>query len=160
MPAGKHVSERATETVEQLSDLEQFVGYNLKRAYVIVQSDFRAALGRDGLAPRVFSALSLAVQFPNITQSELARRLGIERSGLVAIVDELERRALLSRTHVPGDRRVQALVPTDTGRKAYAKAIAAVKAHEERLFANFSDTERRTLMQLLRKVRAGEDEPC
>jgi len=41
------------------SDLEGLVGYNLKRAYVIVQSDFRHALGKDGLSARSFSALSL-----------------------------------------------------------------------------------------------------
>lgn len=140
------------------SDLESFVGYNLKRAYVIVQNDFRAILGEDGLAPRVFSALSLAVQYPNITQSALARRLGIERSGLVAIVDTLERLGYLRRALVPGDRRVQALVPTDAGKQTYARALNLVRAHEDRLFADFSATEKDTLLNLLLKIRAKEDE--
>mgnify|MGYP001602657296 CR=1 FL=1 len=89
--AGRQQAKRAAQMdFDHTPDLDDLVGYNLKRAYVIVQSDFRAALGRDGLSPRVFSALSLVVQFPNITQSELARMLGIERSGLVAIVDDLK----------------------------------------------------------------------
>lgn len=138
-------------------DLEEFIGYNLKRAYVIVQSDFRRALGEDGFAPRVFSALSLVVQYPNVTQSGLARMLGIERSGLVAIVDELEGRGLLKRTDVPGDRRVQALVPTAKGKTTYDEARAAVRAHEDRLLSNLSDEEKATLMALLGKIRSHED---
>ena len=138
------------------SDLEDLIGYNLKRAYVVVQTDFREALGRDGLAPRVFSALSLVNEHPDITQSELARRLGIERSGLVAIVDELEGRGYLARTSVPSDRRVQALVPTEAGQQAYAEAVATVRAHEDRMFAAMTTKERETLLRLLKKIRLGE----
>ena len=139
------------------SDLETLIGYNLKRAYVIISSDFRRTLGEDGFAPRVFSALSLVVQFPNITQSELARTLGIERSGLVAIVDDLEGRGFLSRNAVPGDRRVQALAPTKAGVRAYQKAAEAVQAHEEALLQHMSREERDTLLSLLRKIREIEE---
>lgn len=138
------------------SDLEDLIGYNLKRAYVIVQADFREALGKDGLSARVFSALSLTVKFPNITQSELARMMGIERSGLVAIVDELEGRGFLQRAPVPGDRRVQALVPTDDGRQAYSKAIEIVRAHEDRLFEGLTGEEKTTLLTILKKIRQEE----
>lgn len=144
-------------TAREPSDLEQFIGYNLKRAYVIVQEDFRAALGKDGLAPRVFSALSLVVQFPNITQSKLARKLGIERSGLVAIIDELEKRAFLKRTTVPGDRRVQALVPTDKGITAYRDSQKVVQDHESALLSNLTTDEKHTLIRILGKIRALSD---
>lgn len=138
---------------DRSSALEEFVGYNLKRAYVVVKADFRAALGSDGLGPRVFSALSLTIDYPNITQSELARFLGIERSGLVAIVDDLEKRGFLTRTAVPGDRRVQALVPTQAGRDAYAEAVAAVRLHENQLLSDMTDGEVQTLLKLLKKIR-------
>lgn len=142
--------------VDPAPDLESLIGYNLKRAYMIVQSDFRRTLGEDGFSPREFSALSLVVQFPNVTQTGLAKMLGIERSGLVAIVDALQRRGLVTRGRVPGDRRVQALMPTKTGIKVMAEAKAAVIAHEEQLFAEFTAEERQTLMTLLQKIRAGE----
>ena len=135
------------------SDLEDLVGYNLKRAYIVVQTDFREALGKDGLSARVFAALSLAVNFPNITQSELARMMGVERSGLVAIVDELEERGYLRRAAVPGDRRVQALVPRDAGRRAYAEAISVVREHENALLADMTEDEKATLLMLLKKIR-------
>ncbi len=134
--------------------LENFVGYNLKRAYMVIQADFRKIQGSEGLSTRVFSALSLVVEYPQITQSELARMLGIERSGLVAITDELERRNYLTRVPVPGDRRVQALVPTQAGQTAYKDCLALVQAHEDGLLTGLSDKERETLVDLLRKIRA------
>ena len=140
------------------SDLEDLIGYNLKRAYVIVQTDFRRTLGEDGMSARVFSALSLCVRYPNITQSKLARMMGIERSGLVAIVDELEAKQYLRRASVPGDRRVQALAPTDAGRAAYEEAIKAVRGHEDRLFADMTSAEKETLLSLLKKIRVREED--
>lgn len=135
------------------TDIESFIGYNLKRAYMVVQEDFRAALGPGGMAPRVFSALSLVVRCPNITQSELARRLGIERSGLVAMVDDLQARGLLKRVPVPSDRRVQALVATPSGHTAYTQAHERVKAHERKLLADISPEELDALNATLRKIR-------
>lgn len=139
------------------SDLEAFVGYNLKRAYMIVQADFRAAQGADGLSARAFSALSMVVQFPKITQSELARSLGIERSGLVAVIDDLEARGFVSRAPVSGDRRVQALVPSPSGSAAYAAALDTVRAHERALLSHLSEDEKGILLGLLRKIRAREE---
>ena len=151
MTTGKAKAETQGEAVD--ADLEGFIGYNLKRAYVAVQADFRASLGEDGLGPRDFSALALVTQFPQITQSALARMLGIERSGLVAITDALEKRGYLNRVPVPDDRRVQALVATPAGQGAYAAALAAVRAHEARLFSGLSAAEQRQLLTLLRKFR-------
>lgn len=138
---------------EDHGDLEDLVGYNLKRAYVIVSADFRRVLGEDGLAPRLFSALSLIVRYPNITQSDLARKLGIERSGLVAMIDDLEGRGFVARKAVPGDRRVQALAPTEPGKAAYLHARDAVRTHEAELLSALSPEETETLIGLLKKIR-------
>lgn len=138
------------------TDLDALIGYNLKRSYLIFQSDFRESVGEGGLSPRVFSALSLVVNNPNISQSELARILGIERSGTVAIVDELERRGYVSRAAVPGDRRVHALVAKKKGTNAYKKVSAIVRMHENKLMAHLSGLEKKTLLKLLRKIRTGE----
>lgn len=152
------VHSRLAEDIDpQQSEIEDLIGYNLKRAYVIVRNDFRKTLGDDGFAPRVFTALSLVVQYPNITQSELARLLGIERSGLVAIIDELQERGFVRRNPVPGDRRVQALSPTNAGLKAFKEALAAVRAHEDTLFVGLTQAERDTLLGLLRKIRQAGD---
>lgn len=138
------------------ADLEEFIGYNLKRAYIIVKDDFNKSLGPNGLAPREFALLSLVVSFPQITQSELARMLGIERSGLVAIVDKLEAADFLKRVVVPSDRRVQALVATEMGKQRYFTMHKDVAAHEDRLFADFTNTEKTELVRLLQKLQLSD----
>lgn len=143
---------------QRVNRLDQFVGYNLKRVYMLVQDDFRASLASDDLSPRVFSALSLTVEGKGITQSEVARRLNIERSGLVSIIDILEQRGLVRRMPVEGDRRAHALHPTPEGVETYQRAVQTVKEHEDRIFGMLSGAERVEMMTLLQKVRAGVKE--
>ena len=136
--------------------LETLVGYNLKRAYVIMLADFRKTLEEDTLTTRSFSALSLVIDFPGISQTHLSRRLGMERSGLVALIDDLEERDYVTRSPVPGDRRVQALKATDHGTQAHQTALAKINAHEARLMSDFTDTEKSMLLTFLQKIRAQE----
>ena len=135
-------------------DLNGLVGYNLKRAYVIVQADFREILSDDDLSARLFSTLSIVSQNPGISQSYLARKLGIERSGIVAMIDELEARKFVTRKPVPSDRRRQALELTKLGQQAYADAFEKARQHEVDLFSNMTADEQATLVALLQKIRA------
>lgn len=143
--------------LEAHGDLEGLVGYNLKRAYVVVSADFRRVMGQNGLAPRQFSALSLVVQFPRITQSDLARKLGIERSGLVSIIDDLETRGFVLRQAVPGDRRVQALAATALGKSAYDGALKLAAEHEAAFLHDLTQEEVATLVDLLQRIRSKGD---
>ena len=144
------------ETGREVKLLDGLVGYNLKRAYMIFQDDFRKTLGESGLTPRAFAVLTLIQEIPNVTQSAISRRLGIERSGLVAIVDDLEQRRLVLRVAVPGDRRVQALALTDEGKRIQRLSTEAVREHEERLLAAFTQEQRQTLLDLLHRLRKWE----
>jgi DNA-binding MarR family transcriptional regulator len=137
--------------------LDRLLGYNLKRAYMLMHADFRRAMGADGPTPRSFAILSLVVETPGISQSDLARILGIERSGLVAIVDELQARGYLERVSVPDDRRVQALQPTGDGRMAFARFHRSVQEHEDGLLHMLTKAERNTLLDLLLKIRMAEE---
>jgi DNA-binding MarR family transcriptional regulator len=132
--------------------LRSFVGYNLKRAYLTVHGDFIASLADLALRPTQFSALSLIVDNPDISQTELARALSIERSNMVLVVDDLEGRELLNRNRVKTDRRAYALRATLKGRRLRDKAVAAIRAHEERLLARLTPAERGLLIELLNRI--------
>lgn len=134
------------------SDLLGLVGYNLKRAYMLMHFDFRATLEELNCTQRTFAVLSVVVQNPDINQSDVARSLGIERSGTVVIVDELEDRDLIERNKVPGDRRAYALRATKAGQAAYAEACAAVRAHEDRMLQDLSEEDRASLRELLGRI--------
>lgn len=144
--------------VEEESGIEGLLGYNLKRAYMIVRDDFRRQVEQSILSPRALSVLTLIIETPRLTQSEVARRLGIERSGLVAIIDDLEGRGLAERAAVPGDRRSQALIATAQGCKLHARTMERVHAHEQDLLSPLDPAEQAQFLALLRKFRAAHEE--
>lgn len=144
---------KTAEAPEVDRHLSAFIGYDMKRALSIVQADFARTLSEYGLRAVSFSALSIIVGEPGLTQTQLADALQIERSNLVTIIDELAGRELIIRAPVAQDRRRHALMPTAAGKTLAATAQASVRAHEERLFACLTAEERRTLQAILRKFR-------
>ncbi len=135
------------------SRLTGFIGYSLKRAVSIVQADLSRVLGDYDLRAVSFSALSIIVAEPGLTQTQLADALQIERSNLVTILDELARRNLIVRAPVPHDRRRHALMPTPAGRQLAETAHASVVDHERKMFAALTTGEQAELQRLLIKFR-------
>jgi len=152
--ARKATKKMAQSEVQTASDqtLRGFAGYNIKRAFNTVQTDVNVALARFDLRMLTFSALAVIVDNPGLRQSQLADSLSIERPNLVLVVDELERRALITRDPAPTDRRAYALKVTLAGRRLYEKALAAVQAHEARITKGLSDDERAALIRALRLI--------
>lgn len=133
--------------------LRQFIGYNMKRSFLVVREDMHRVLEPLGLKVATFSALSVVVENPDISQSQLAQVLKLERSGMVVLVDALEGDDLISRNRVPGDRRAYALRATPKGRRLWERARAVVEAHETALFGPVLNEEERTLLlSLLQRV--------
>ena len=133
--------------------LSGFIGYAMKRALSIVQADFARALSDYDLRAVSFSALSIIVGEPGLTQTQLADALQIERSNLVTIIDELAGRGLIIRAPVAQDRRRHALMPTTAGQQLAAKAKASAAEHESSLFACLTEAEKIELQRILRKFR-------
>lgn len=135
--------------------MREFLGYNIKRAYLVLHQAANDALDGFALKVRSFSALSLIVSNPGITPSELAEMLEMERSNLVLIIDDLETRDLISRTQKKTDRRRYALNATLRGRHLRDKAAAAIRQADERPLLRLSAEERATLVTLLSRIEAG-----
>ncbi|MBP2233735.1 DNA-binding MarR family transcriptional regulator [Sinorhizobium kostiense] len=136
--------------------LRQFVGYNMKRAFIPVQEDVSETLATLGLRVGTFSALAVIMASPGISQTQLSQVLNIKRSGVVLVVDELEGMGAVERMPVESDRRAYALQVTPEGRKLWQRAESAVQAHEAALFADLAPEELRVLRGLLdRAARSG-----
>jgi len=136
--------------------LRQFVGYNMKRAFIPVQEDVSETLATLGLRVGTFSALAVIMASPGISQTQLSQVLNIKRSGVVLVVDELEGMGAVGRMPVESDRRAYALQVTPEGRELWQRAESAVQAHEAALFADLDPEELRTLRGLLdRAARSG-----
>ncbi|RCK46528.1 hypothetical protein TH25_16895 [Thalassospira profundimaris] len=135
------------------SPLRGFIGYNLKRAYMSLHSDFVASLTHLDLKPTTFSALAIINENPDISQTDLARSLAMERSNIVVMIDELEKRGLIVRNKVPTDRRVYALRLTDKGTALFNDASRAVQHHEDKLLEDFSFDEKEQLVRMLIRIQ-------
>ncbi|MDW4500052.1 MarR family transcriptional regulator [Sulfitobacter sp. D35] len=135
--------------------LYRFTGYAMKRAYMRVQDAVSARLSEMGLRIGTFSALGVVATNPGISQSRLSEILQIKRSGIVVVVDELERVGVLERSAVPGDRRMYALSVTPGGHRLWRKAEAAVRVTEAELFATLDAGETEILRHLLAKAARG-----
>jgi DNA-binding MarR family transcriptional regulator len=134
--------------------LEQFTGYLMKRAFNVVQSDLARVLEPFGLRMLSFSTLMVVIDNPDITQTQLAQALSVERSNIVVVLDTLEEAGLLNRNPVPRNRRAYALRATLAGQRLAEKACKAVAAHEARLFGGLSPAEHAVLREALGRLKS------
>ncbi|MBS8225388.1 MarR family winged helix-turn-helix transcriptional regulator [Vannielia litorea] len=132
--------------------LRGHVGYNMKRAFHMIQMDVNATLAPFGLRMVTFSALVVVIENPGLRQSQLAELLAIERPNLVVILDELEQTGLLTRDRAPDDRRAYALHVTAKGMALGEEARIAVNDHDARMTAGLSDAELAQLIGALRRI--------
>lgn len=102
-----------------------------------------------GLPTGSLTVLSLVAANPGSSQTALAHRAGINKSALVGIVDELERRGLAARDRSSDDRRRNSLSVTEEGRKAMDALFAQVTQEEASVRAALGDKDMATLLSLL-----------
>jgi len=134
--------------------LRQFTGYGMKRAFMVIQADVTRTLEPLDLRMVTFSALAIIGDNPGLSQTQLAGALAIERPNLVVIVDELERRDLVSRDRVPTDRRTYALQLTAEGRRLLVRATEALRTHEIRVMHGIGGADLATLIGCLSQIEA------
>jgi DNA-binding MarR family transcriptional regulator len=89
---------------------------------------------------------------PGISQQELAARLRIHPSRLVAILDSLEKRKIVERRANEEDRRLYSLHLTKSGGELLERIGKVAREHQEALLGSLSSEERGQLAMLLRKV--------
>jgi DNA-binding MarR family transcriptional regulator len=145
---------QSVDVVDHVSDetLREFVGYQMKRTFNVLQADLTETLEPFGLRMLTYTALILIVDNPGLRQSQLAEALDIERPNMVIVVDSLERRNLITRNKADYDRRANSLKATFAGRKLCEMAMEAVKAHEARMLLGLDENIRTKLIEALQII--------
>jgi DNA-binding MarR family transcriptional regulator len=105
-----------------------------------------------GLHPRHFGMLSHLAASEGQSQQALSVALGIHRSAMVALVDDLEERGLAERRRDPADRRAYSLYLTAKGRRVLARMQRMAREHEAELLAGLDASERAQLIELLQRL--------
>jgi DNA-binding MarR family transcriptional regulator len=88
------------------------------------------------------------------TQAALARAIRADKTRIIADLDELESRGLISRAPDPADRRVNLLSLTAAGRTLRRRTQAAIRVHEERLLAELPAAHRDHFLTALQHLSA------
>jgi DNA-binding MarR family transcriptional regulator len=107
------------------------------------------ALGSIGARRPHYSVLSALEEFGPASQAALGRRCGIDRSDMVALVNELSADGRVERTPDPHDRRRNVIAITDAGREFLSQLDRLLKVAQDDLLAPLSAPERAELARLL-----------
>jgi DNA-binding MarR family transcriptional regulator len=131
------------------------LGYLLKHAQLALGQLTAAALAPTGISGRQCAVL-IAIDSPvPLSQQEVAGRLGVDRTTMVALVDELEAKDLVRRQKEPGDRRKNVVTLTEAGRQTLTAAVRASDDAERRFLQALSPDEAVALRSALRTVTLG-----
>ncbi|MEY9836971.1 MarR family winged helix-turn-helix transcriptional regulator [Streptacidiphilus sp. EB103A] len=114
-----------------------------------------AAVRPHGLNLWGYTVLMAIVEAPARSQLALAQAVSVDKSKLVAILDELEDAGLVRRRPDAADRRARIIEVTEQGHRALDSARADVEAIESRLLADLDRPAQTILRDALRRL-AGE----
>jgi DNA-binding MarR family transcriptional regulator len=128
------------------------LGYLLKHAqqqFSELTATRFAPLGISGREAGVLRAVGRGGEGP-ASQGEVARRLGVDRTTMVALIDDLQNKGLVLRRQDPDDRRKNAVELTDAGRVALRRADEAADEVERSFLAPLTDAEAEQFRRALR----------
>ena len=128
------------------------MGYNTRRASLVIISHFLNRMAQYDLRPVDFSVLSLILHNPGITSRQLCSTLNILPPNLVGMINSLEKRELIGRQPHPSDGRALGLHLTADGATLVERAEGTAAELELEATNRLTATERKTLMRLLQKI--------
>lgn len=98
--------------------------------------------------------LAYVLREEGLTQTQLARRLEMERASAGQAIDALERRGLVARQHKDGDRRVWSIVATEAAHSLMDEVRGVMDDVYTQIFSGLSDDDTATLKRLLDRIAA------
>ncbi len=135
----------------EFAELNDHIGYFLRRLQVAVFGNFIRTLKPLDVRPAQYSVLVLVAANPGRSQSAIGQALNIERARLARMLHEFERRKWIERRAAPDDRRSHSLYLTDGGAKALVRVRSFAARHEARMIELIGRERRLLLLDLLRE---------
>ena len=131
--------------------VDRRAGYLVKRVQVALRSAMDRALLSEDLTTPQYAVLSALQKAPGLSNAELARRSFVTPQTMIRIVASLEDKGLVTRVEHPWHGRILEASLTAAGEKTVNACHQRVKRVENRMEGDLSETERRTLADLLER---------
>jgi len=145
---------RAPSDAIDLGPLGKRIGYRLRRAHMAVLDQGDEAFASLGLRTQQYGILLFLNHAPGHKQMEVGIALGIQRSNLVKMIDELEGLDLARRSEAPNDARAYILHLTRKGRTLLRRAKILDAELDRRFDRKLGRGGCKKLLELLTKLAA------
>ncbi len=134
--------------------LEEQVGHLLRRAHQRHAAIFQEHLNASQLTPLQFAALVKLGDVGEVSQKQLGRLTAMDAATMQGVIRRLLARNLIDRRPDPGDRRRLRLRLASGGRTLLADCLQAGHAITEATLEPLTSSERKTFLNLLKKLSA------
>jgi DNA-binding MarR family transcriptional regulator len=144
--------------VDTVIDLGWTLG-TIKRAYLEAAAGVVADVPG---GPRGYLVLVTTGRGEPRSQLALAQHLGVDRTAMTYLIDDLERAGLVERKPDPTDRRARRVAITNRGRSLLHEVQGGLHRAEDELLAPLEEQERTTLRTLLQRLATAiaPADPC
>ena len=130
----------------------EFAGQLFFRLWRATHTRTADVLGTVGLTPALFALLNVIQAREGAIQQELGSALGIDRSTMVSLIDQLESEGLARRRPSATDRRAREIAITPKGQRLLQRARGLTSQVEDEVLAGLTAEERHELLTLLRRA--------
>ena len=137
--------------------LKNSPGHLLRRAQQYANDLYAKEVGVDGPTPRQFEVLYSVAQNEGLSQTDLVRATGIDRSTLADMIARMLKRGLLSRSRTKEDARANAVSITSSGKRMLQSAQSAVNKAESGTLSVLPAAQRSAFMKALAAYAAALD---
>lgn len=130
----------------------QRLGYALKHAHARFQTIQHEALSPLGLDGRMLAVLTEAADNAPVLQQRIGERLGVDRTTMVALIDNLEAAGFVERRSNPNDRRGRIVQLTAAGERALADGLEASNRVEVAFLEPLERSQRAVFREILARL--------
>ena len=133
--------------------LGRYLGSQLRLTHIAALDALEAAFAPHKSSPIRFALMDQVSERPGSTQATLADILDVDRTTLVPMIADMERKGLLRRQSSASDKRAVQVWLTEKGKKLLRELNPLAAAHERRLCGDLTEKEKLLLIDALRKLR-------
>jgi DNA-binding MarR family transcriptional regulator len=139
------------------SALDSDLGWALGAVFRVYVKSAEAAVADLPGGPRGYQVLAAAAQDLPGSQLALAQQLGIDRTVMTYLLDDLERAGLVERRPDPADRRARRVTATEKGRAKAETLERQLRLAEEHVLAPLAAADREMFRGLLQRLATAAD---
>ena len=110
------------------------------------------ALRAHGISMWAYIVLTALAEQPVRTQAALAQAISADKSRIIGVLDDLQKRDLITRQPDASDRRVHLLSLTPAGDRLRRSAEAAIRASEEEVLTELPPADREAFLRSLKAL--------